>query len=155
MAEQPSEEYIIIPIAMARPYRWSRGQYIGRLFKEIRDNKRLVANRCPKCQQLLYPPQMVCGKCHVRASDQFEEISDKGTVVQYTLIKMPLWDPHLGARAEPDPHPTATILLDSGVYTMMARLEETDPEKIKAGMRVQAVWKEETGEILYFRTIEQ
>lgn len=153
MTEESSEEYIMIPIDMARPYRWSRGQYIGRLFKEGRDNRRLVANRCPECQHLLFPPQKVCGRCHVRASDKFEEISDKGTVKQITTIHLPLWDPHLGARAEENPHPQATIELDSGVSTM-GRLEETDPEKVKVGMRVQVIWRE-VGGIQFYRTIEE
>jgi uncharacterized OB-fold protein len=87
------------------------------------------------------------------------ELSDKGTVVQYTYVNFPLWDPHVGGRVQEE-YPYATILLDDGIY-WVSRLEEKDKEKLKAGMRVQAVWKEEgrgrglDEDILYFRTIEQ
>lgn len=160
MAEQPSEEYIAIHYQVGLPYRLSTGQYLGRLWKEMRDNKRLVANRCPKCGMLYLPPQMVCGRCHVRAGEEFIELSDKGTVTQYSFVVQRLWDPVEGKWFEPSPYPGATILLDGGVYTM-GPLEETDMDKIKRGMRVQAVWKEKkerglgTHDILYWRTIEE
>ena len=158
MAKEPPEEHVKIPIAMSRPYRWSTGKYLGKLYKEARDNKRLVTNWCPKCKELLWPPRAVCGRCKVEAGEDWVEMSDRGTVIQYTYLVYPLWDPHVGDRVAED-YPNATILLDGGVY-LVHKLEEKDPEKLKAGMRVQAVWKEEErgqglNDILYFRTIEQ
>jgi len=158
MAQESSQEYIHVPIARPRPYRWSTGKYLGKLYKEARDNKKLVTNRCPKCKELLWPPQMVCGRCKVKAGEDWVEMSDKGTVIQYTFLVVPMWDPHLGEKWA-NPYPTATILLDGGVY-LMHRLEERDWEKLKVGMRVQAVWKEEgrgqgLDDILYFRAIEE
>jgi hypothetical protein len=158
MAQEPVQEYIRIPIAMSRPYRWSTGKYLGKLYKEMRDNKKLVTNRCPKCKELLWPPQMVCGRCKVKAGKDWVEMSDKGTVMQYTYLVVPMWDPHRGEKWA-NPYPLANILLDDGVY-LLHLLEERDKEKLKVGMRVQAVWKEEgrgqgMDDILYFRTIEQ
>jgi len=52
------------------------------------------------------------------------------------------------------------ILLDDGVY-IRHFLEETDAEKLRVGMRVEAVWKEDhergegTADVKYFRTIEE
>ena len=159
-AKEPSEEFITIDIARDLDYRWKVGRYLSRFNQEMRDNKRLVANRCPKCGMLYLPPQMVCGRCHVRAGEEFIELSDKGTVTQYSFVVQRLWDPVEGKWFEPSPYPGATILLDGGVYTM-GRLEETDMEKIHRGMRVEAVWKEKkerglgTHDILYWRTIEE
>ncbi|MCK4697260.1 MAG: OB-fold domain-containing protein [Dehalococcoidia bacterium] len=159
MAQEPSQEYIHVAYTMSRPYRWSAGKYLSKLYREMRDSKKLVTNRCPKCKELLWPPQLVCGRCKVRAGDDWVELSDKGTVAGYTYLVYPLWDPHAGKRVGED-HPYATILLDDGMY-VVSRLEEQDKEKLKVGMRVQAVWKEEgrgrglDDDILYFRTIEQ
>lgn len=159
MAQEPSQEYIHVAYTMSRPYRWSAGKYLSKLYREMRDSKKLVTNRCPKCKELLWPPQSVCGRCKVRAGDDWVELSDKGTVAGYTYLVYPLWDPHAGKRVGED-HPYATILLDDGMY-VVSRLEEQDKEKLKVGMRVQAVWKEEgrgrglDDDILYFRTIEQ
>ncbi|RLC94425.1 MAG: hypothetical protein DRI39_02860 [Chloroflexi bacterium] len=160
MTEKPGQELLTVEIARPRPYRWSTGKYLGRLYKEAMENKRLVTNRCPKCKELLWPPQAVCGRCKVEAGEDWVAMSDKGTVIQYTYLVFPLWDPHYGEKLA-NPHPTATIKLDGGVY-MVHFLEEKDPQKLKEGMRVQAVWKEKQeergrglGDILYFRTIEE
>lgn len=160
MAEESSQEYIQIPIARSRPYRWSTGKYLGKLYKEARDNKKLVTNRCRKCKELLWPPKMVCGRCKVEAGEDWVDLGDKGTVVQYTYLVVPMWNPHRGEKWA-NPYPTATILMDSGAYIVQF-LEEKDPEKLKPGMRVQAVWNENEeergeglGDILYFRTIEE
>ena len=55
---------------------------------------------------------------------------------------------------------TDEILLDDGVYVRHF-LEERDEKKLKVGMRVEAVWKEDdergegTADIKYFRTIDE
>ena len=52
------------------------------------------------------------------------------------------------------------ILLDDGVY-IRHFLEETDQKKLKVGMRVKAVWREDhergegTADVKYFRTIRK
>ena len=151
-------EYIKVDIARPRAYRWSSGKYLGKLYKEALENKRLVANRCPKCKQLIWQPAAVCGRCNVEAGEDWVSMSDKGTVIQYTYLVFPLWDPHYGDRLA-NPYPTATIKLDEGVF-LVHFLEEKDPEKLKKVKRVQAVWKEEgrgrgLADILYFRTIDE
>jgi len=158
MAQEPSEEYIKIYWQQAVPYKWKVGQLKSKFFKEARDNKRLMANRCPKCNELLFPPLPVCGRCKVRAGEELIEVSDTGIVMSYNPIVMRVWNPWKGDWDE-DPHPSAVIKLDSGVY-LFHRLEETDLNKLKLEMRVQAVWKEEgrgqgVQDILYFRTIEE
>ena len=88
------------------------------------------------------------------------ELPQTGTVFQYTYQVYPLFDPHLG-KTFADPHPPAIIQLDNGVF-LRHRLEETDTQKLKEGMRVKAVWEEDYEkrgqgyqDILYFRTIEE
>jgi len=160
MAEESSQEYIQVPFDRSRPYRWSTGKYLGKLYAEAKDNKRLVTNRCRTCGQLLWPPKKVCGRCKAEAGEDWTDLGSTGSVVQYTYLVVPMWNPHMGEKWA-NPHPTATILMDSGAY-IVHFLEETDPQKLKSGMRVQAVWREKEeergeglGDILYFRTIEE
>ena len=165
MAKKSSEkkkekpEYITVRIDAPRQYRWSTGKYIGRTYREAQENKKLVANRCVQCKEVLWPPVEVCGRCKVEAGEDWVELSQTGTVMQYTVLVYPMWDPHYGEKFA-NPHPNAMILLDDGVY-IRHFLEETDAEKLRVGMRVKAVWKEdhERGEgaadVKYFRTIEE
>lgn len=158
MAKEP--EYIIVNVDTPRKYSWSTGKYLGKLYAEAKENKKLVANKCPKCKGLMFWPTVVCAKCKVETGWEWEELPDTGTVMQTTYLVFPLWDPHYGERWA-NPHPSAVISLDNGVYQRYW-LEETDPEKLKDGMRVEAVWKEDYDErgigmqdILYYRTIEE
>jgi uncharacterized OB-fold protein len=65
MGKEPTQEYVQVQINTPRPYRWSTGKYLGKLYKEAKGHKKLVTNRCTKCKELVYPPQMVCGRCKV------------------------------------------------------------------------------------------
>jgi len=160
MAEQPTEEFIKANYPRGIDYRWKVGRYLGRFYQEMRDNKRFVANSCPECKEIMFPPNQVCARCRVEASDELIELKQEGTVRLYNPAVMRLWNPRLGDYFE-DPYPSATILLDDGIY-MGHRLEEQNLENIKRGMRVKAVWKENKEErgngfadVLYFRTIEE
>ena len=163
MTQKPSAkkskepEYITVNFNLPRRYRWSTGKYIGRTYQEAKEHKKLVANRCRHCREVLWPPMEVCGRCKLEAGEDWVELSQRGTVKQYTYLVYPLWDPHYGEKFA-NPHPNAMILLDDGVY-IRHFLEETDPKKLQVGMRVEAVWKEDadrgegTADIKYFRTI--
>jgi len=153
------EPLLVIPYTLKLPFRYSAGCLLSHFYRELRDNARLVANRCPNCHRLLFPPQIVCGRCHVTAGEEWVELSGKGKVLDFIVVVEPLQDPTTGeVRKEKYPH--ATIMLDEGV-TLTHYLAETDIEKLRIGMRVQAVFKERKErighmtDILYFKPIEQ
>ena len=152
-------EHIIVEIDQPRKYRWSTGKYVGRTYHEAKENKKIVANRCVHCKEVLWPPVEVCGRCKKEAGEDFVELSQKGTVMQYTYLVFPLWDPHYGEKLA-TPYPNAMILLDADVY-IRHFLEETDADKLTGGMRVEAVWRDDdergegTADIKYFRTIKK
>jgi uncharacterized OB-fold protein len=155
---EKKQEYLTVKFEVPRPYRWSTGKWIGKTYLEAKENKKIVSNRCPKCREVLWPPMQVCGRCKVEAGEDWVELSQTGTVMQYTYLVYPLWDPHYGEKFA-NPYPNAMILLDDGVY-IRHFLEETDPKKLKVGMRIRAVWRDDaergegTADIKYFRTIE-
>ncbi len=159
MADEPVQEYIKTTYTKPRPYRWAAGEYLSRLYRECRDNKRLMTVKCQHCNEHVWPPSKVCGRCKKPSGDNWVVIPDKGTVVQFTYTNFPMFDPHEG-KYMTETHPFATIDLDDCEVFWVAKLEEKDKDKLKPGMRVQAVWREEgrggglDHDILYFRTIE-
>ena len=80
-SEKKEPEYITIRIDAPRKYRWSTGRYIGRTYREAQENKKLVANRCVSCKEVLWPPVQVCGRCKVEAGEDWVELSQTGTVI--------------------------------------------------------------------------
>ncbi len=150
-----SDEHLIIDITINIPYMWSAGKYYGKFFKELRDNAKFFANVCPRCKRVLFPPRVVCGRCHVRAKDEWIELGPEGEVLDYTFVYYKMMDPSTG-KPRPEPYPHAVIALDGGGL-LQHYLGEVDKEDIKVGMRVEPVFKKREerighfSDILYFR----
>lgn len=139
-----------------QPFEWSVGKHVSRFLTELRDHKRIVGIRCPQCKKVLVPPRNVCGECFVPL-EEIVELNGKGTVVTFTVLNFGFVDPNTG-KQKPVPYTWAFINLDGSESTFIHFLEETDPSKLRVGMRVQAVFEEEREghllDIRHFETIE-
>lgn len=127
-----------IPGKMEMPYEYFVGTLASRFYIQLRDNKKIMGVKCPKCNKVLMPPRSVCIKCFSKLGEsQFVELAGKGTVVTYTVVNY----------AEPvhpvdAPFACAIIQLDGADTGLTHLLGEVDFDKIKAGMRVEPVFKE-------------
>jgi uncharacterized OB-fold protein len=159
------EEYLAIRSEVRIPFKQCAGQYLTKFLLEMRDHARIIVNKCPKCGKMNLPPNIVCSFCKIRIEDKPEnwvQLSDKGTVVLYHGATERGTEPLTGKPIGPD-NPGAGIVLDGGDNTCRVYhiLEEMDLNKIKRGMRVQAVWKpreERTGilsDIRFFEAIKK
>lgn len=144
------------PIAVREPALFSHVAYdVGivdsRFFEELRDNKKIMGIRCPKCNCVYVPPRMNCKKCFSELQD-WVEVSDKGTLLTYTVI----YEPGVHQPMEL-PYALGIIALDGADTGLMHCLGEVDFGQLKVGMRVQAVFKEQRqGNILdikYFKPL--
>ena len=138
------------------PYHYSGGVQVSRFLRELKYNKRFVGVKCPNCGKIYVPPRIVCKECFVK-TEEFVQVSDKGTVIGYTVTSVPYTNPRTG---EPKrlPFTTGYIRLDGSDSNILHRLEELDEKKLKTGMRVLDVFNEDcTGDhffdIKFFRTI--
>ena len=158
MIEEKGEELLTVQATYDVPYHWSAGQYVGKFLEELRDNGKIYVNICPKCGRGLMPPRPWCGRCHVRMGE-WVQLSGKGTVLLYAVTQQSFYDSGTGGMTNV-PSAGAIILMDGVSALLRHRLEETDPQKLRMGMRVEAVLKpkeQRTGnlnDIVYFRTIE-
>lgn len=141
MAEKRKEYIKITSGEMEQPFEWSAGRYGSKFLTELRDNKRLLGIKCPECGIVYAIPRQVCRTCFVEMDD-WVELSDKGTLTTFTVLGFGFIDPDTGVQ-KPVPYTCAFIRPD-GADTMIAHfLDETDVDKIKIGMRVQAVFEEQ------------
>lgn len=152
-------EYMSLPIPMKLPFAWAVGEHLGRFYQELRDNAIIYGDVCPKCGLCLVPPRVICPRCFVRM-DEWVEMGPRGTVLTYDVVQHVFWDPIL-AKNRPVPYTHAYIQLDgpdAGAFSHV--LQETNPQHLKTGMRVEAVFKPkeqrlgEITDILYFKTVE-
>jgi hypothetical protein len=153
-----NSEFLSISYVVDSPYKYNAGHYVSRYLKELKENRRIVGVRCPQCGKVYVPPRPVCGHCFVRP-EEFVSVSDRGTVMAFTVTSVPYTNPNTGEPKEL-PFTAAYIRLDGSDSNMMHCLEETDESKIRTGMRVQAVFNENrTGDhftdIKHFKIIEE
>ena len=139
-----------------QPFEWSIGKHGSKFLTELRDNKRLMGIRCPKCGKVSVPPRNVCGDCFV-AQDELVPLSGEGEVTTFTVLNFGFVDPETG-RQKPVPYTWAFIKLDGADNSFIHYVEETDLEKLRIGMRVRVVFEEERKgallDIKHFETIE-
>jgi len=87
------------------------------------------------------------------------EVGPRGTVIGFSVVEQSFLVPTTGEMLEV-PIGVGIILLDGAPVSLQHRLQETNSEKIKAGMRVEAVFKPREQrqanifDILYFKTIK-
>ena len=140
-----------ITCAADMPYNYHAGFYYSRFLRELRDNKRIVGVRCPKCKKIYVPPRVVCRDCFI-TMEEFVPVGDRGTLLAFTVTKFAYTDTTTGGPKR-IPYTAAYIKLDGSDSNILHCLDETDEGKIGAGMRVQAVFSDDrTGD--YFHDID-
>ena len=157
--EEPGEELIVLKQVLSIPQRFTTGPLMGKFLRELRDNKRILGNRCPSCGRIQAPPREVCAICRVRV-DELVEIGPEGYICQFDIVYYASPDPLTGESRE-TPYCAAFLILD-GCGENDVFWHEIDPEDldmVKTDARVRPVWrKKRTGaitDIRYFKIIEQ
>lgn len=141
------------------PYKYSIGELAVKFFEELKENKKIMGSKCPKCGKVHLPPRAVCADCLVRMTlDDMIELPPRGTLEGFTVVNYPFIDPNTGGM-RPFPYGYGIFKLDGADTYMMHFVDETDYAKFKIGQRVEAVFKEERegdlGDIPYFRIVRE
>lgn len=135
-------------------YDYSAGQSASKFLRAIKDGK-LMGQRCPVDGRVYFPSRGSCPQHGVVFGDESVELSDKGTIVTFSIVRVP-------SEAIPLelPYITVNILLD-GADTILMHVLDAKLEDVRMGMRVQAAWKPKeewttsTTNIMYFRPIDE
>ncbi len=119
------------------PNSYSAGAVGSRFLIELRDKKRIMGTRCPACNRVYVPARSICKDCFAQL-DEWVEVSNKGTVLTYSIE----YEPKPIQPVEP-PVIYGIIQLDGADTGLVHMLGEVDPEQLRVGMRVQAVFSDE------------
>lgn len=125
------------PSRIRLPYTWHAGKAGSRFYQEIKDHCKIWGTKCPLCGWVYVPPRETCPRCFLDI-DEWVEVGDAGTLLTYTITRysVPGIQPH-----EP-PYALGIIKLDGAGSGLVHLLGEIEPEDIRVGMRVQAVFRE-------------
>lgn len=96
---------------------------------------RLVAQRCPACGKVYLPPRGACPTCGVPTTTEVE-LPDTGIVTTFCVVNVPF----VGQQV-PVPYVAASVLIDGADIAVQHLILGCEPDEVRMGMRVRAVWK--------------
>ena len=151
MSIKAEEEILIAERNFDSIFSYTAGTIRSRFLTEIRDHKKIVGTKCAHCGMVWVPARSTCVRCFGSLKD-FVEVSHIGTVTTYSVINCS--QPFYPAKS---PFIFGIIQLGGADTALVHLLGEIDPEDVKIGMKVQAVFREERiGSILdirYFKAV--
>jgi uncharacterized OB-fold protein len=106
---------------------------------------------CGSCGKVYVPSREVCPRCGV-PTERDVEVSDRGTISTFCVVNLPF-----AGQAVECPYVCASVLLDGSDTPVFHLIQEADPQDVRMGMRVEAVWAEPgdreptLGSIKYFK----
>ena len=127
-------------------HRYTLGVAGERFFKAMRDEGRLLASRCPRCQDAFLPPKMYCERCFEETTE-WTSVEGPGYVESYTLL-------HLSLDEEPleEPVVVAFIIWKGIRGGLVHRISGVGPDAALKGMAVEPEWAQDrTGSLADIR----
>ena len=142
------------------PYRYSIGKLAVKFFEELKNNKKIMGSKCPKCGKVHFPSRAFCAKKKKKMEiEDMVELPPRGTLEGFTVVNYPFTDPSTGG-IRPFPYGYGLFKLDGADTYTMHFVNETDVKKMKIGQRVEAVFNDKligdlVADIPYFRIVEE
>jgi len=107
-----------------------------RFFTSLRDQGKLFGTRCPQCKTIFLPPRIFCERCFSGLED-WVEVKGRGRVYSYTVL-------HRDRKGQPliKPIIVAMVSFDGVKGSLIHFVAGVEPNKMKIGMEVEAVFKD-------------
>ena len=141
-----------VDFAVEARYAWDTGIAVSGYLRGLRKG-RILGRYCRRCRRTVVPPRMFCEQCF-RPTDRWVQVANTGRVNTFSICYI-RWD--MVQLQEPEIPAVIEIDGASPGIGIMHKLGEVDPDNVRVGMEVEAVWKRERerqGSILdirYFR----
>ena len=152
--DDQASQVTLLRTPISLDYNYSAGQSASRFLRAIKEGK-LLGQRCPVDGRVYFPSRGSCPQHAVTFGEETVELSDKGTVVTFSIVRVPSANIPLEL-----PYIAVNVVLD-GADTILMHVLNANLDDVHMGMRVKATWKprEEwttsTANILYFEPIDE
>ncbi len=139
-----SEKIINITKGLVRAeFNFWVGLYMDKFYDGL-EQKKIVANKCPKCGDVFVPPRKICGKCNetIALDQNWVNLTDTGTLTNYTITPYKINE--RGSRKVKKDQIIGMVQIDGSNTTIVYKLLKIEPAEIKTGMKVKIEWQEKT-----------
>jgi uncharacterized OB-fold protein len=143
MSNNENQELITSRQVISIPQRFATGPIMGRFLTELRDNKRIMAYRIKANNRYLLPPREMDAWSRTDEGE-WVEVGPEGTLREFDVVYYASPDPLTGETREV-PYVIGWVILDGteGEALLWHLVKTDDPESIRSGTRVRAVFAEE------------
>ena len=114
-------------------YRFTAGEATSRFLRGIAE-KKILGERCSVCGNVILPPRGSCPVDGVPTSEQVE-LPDHGIITTNCVVNV-----KFSGSAMELPYVCASVLPDGADMGLFGLVQEIPFDRIRMGMRVQAVW---------------
>ena len=117
------------------------GRYMDKFFDAF-ENKKIIGNKCPKCEDVFVPPRKICGKCNITIpfDQNWVEIPETGVLKNFTITHYKIND--RASRKVKKPQIIGMIQLNGSTTSIIYRLLNITPEDVSIGMKVKVEWED-------------
>ncbi|RMH74891.1 MAG: Zn-ribbon domain-containing OB-fold protein [Actinomyces sp.] len=115
-------------------YTYTPGRSLSAYLRAMAD-KRILGDRCPVTGQVFVPPRGVSPVAGV-PTEGFVELPGHGYVESFNITRVPI----PGRDDLHPPYVSAWIVLDGASVGFLGLVAECEPEEVRIGMQVEAVW---------------
>ena len=129
----------VIEGKLALPYTYFAGRLGSTFLTTLRDQKAIMGVRCDSCDKVFVPPRQTCERCLSDIRENGVTLENCGELVNFTVVREA--DKHLPRKT---PYILGLIRLDGADTPMAHIIEGIDPDKVVEGMRVRAVFADQS-----------
>ena len=117
------------------------GRYMDKFYDAF-ENKKIIGNKCPKCEDVFVPPRKICGKCKMTIpfDQNWVDIPETGVLKNFTITYYKIND--RASRKVKKPQIIGMVQLNGSTTSIIYRLLNIAPEDVSIGMKVKVEWEE-------------
>jgi len=131
------EHSFVVDGKLALPYQYFAGTVGSRFLIALRDEKKILGQRCAKCNKVFIPPRATCERCFTDLREAWVELGQTGEITNFTIIRYA--EPY---QPKKPPYVLASIRIDGADTPLTHVVAGVEPEKVRIGMKVKAVFSE-------------
>ncbi|HVO66525.1 MAG TPA: Zn-ribbon domain-containing OB-fold protein [Syntrophales bacterium] len=128
------EEAMTLKGGWSVEYNYAVGPTGSKFFTALKDEAKIIAPKCPKCNLVMLPPRSFCERCFVPA-DEWVEVGKEGTIQAFTIV------PYFFESLPDPPYATALVMLDGANTAMANFVKNVDLSNLKEAAKKLAIGK--------------